>query len=463
MNETTIAKLNEAGQGHVLRFWDKLDTAARAALEAQVASLDFDALARMKGILAARGASAAPAATAPIEPAPAVELKDQAERAAAVARGEAELAAGHVAAVLVAGGQGSRLGFEGPKGAYPVGPITDAPLFHFHARKILALSRRHGAPVPFYIMTSEVNDAATRQCFEEHSFFGLDPANVVFFKQGVWPALDADGKIILDAPGHIFMSPDGHGGILAALAKSGAIADMEKRGITTVFYFQVDNPLVEVASPAFIGLHLLRGADMSIKVCAKRDPQEGLGMMCLRDGRYEMVEYTELTEEQKNRRTADGELYFKFGSVAIHVFDFAFLKRETAASLPLHLAHKKIATCDAEGNVVKPTAPNGYKFEKFVFDVIPDAARVLDVVFDRAEEFSPVKNAEGSDSPATCRRDLQRKWARWLEECGVAVPRGADGETAIKIEIDPATAIDAAALRDYLAGHAIDPAKDICI
>ena len=112
---------------------------------------------------------------------------------------------------------------------------------------------------------------------------------------------------------------------------------------------------------------------------------------------------------------------------------------------------------------MKPTAPNGYKFEKFVFDVIPDAARVLDVVFDRAEEFSPVKNAEGSDSPATCRRDLQRKWARWLEECGVAVPRGADGEPAIKIEIDPATAIDAAALRDYLAGHAIDPAKDICI
>ena len=460
MDSTLIQQLADAGQSHVLRFWDKLDDNARASLEAQLRSLDFAALDRMRGILAQRGKAAA-AAAAPMEPAPAVALDDPAILAKATARGEEELRAGKVAVVLVAGGQGSRLGFDGPKGAYPVGPVTDAPLFHFHARKILALSRRHGAPVPFYVMTSEVNDAATRQCFADHGFFGLDEANVMFFRQGVWPALDEDGKIILDAPGHIFMSPDGHGGILAALTASGAIADMERRGISTVFYFQVDNPLVEVASPSFIGIHLLEKADISIKVCAKRDPQEGLGMMVVRGGRHEMVEYTELTEEQKNRRTADGDLYFKFGSVAIHVFDFAFLKRETKASLPLHLAHKKIATCDADGNIVKPAAPNGFKFEKFVFDVIPDAGRVLDVVFDRAQEFSPVKNAEGNDSPATCRRDLQRKWLGWLKACGVAVPLDADGEPAIKIEIDPATADGPEALKAYLAGHSIDASRDI--
>lgn len=464
MNEKTIADLNAAGQGHVLRFWDKLDDAGRAGLAAQIDALDFDALARMGGILRERtGADAGGAVPAQqISPAPAEQISGQA-RDEAVARGEAELRAGRVAVVLVAGGQGSRLGFDGPKGAYPVGPITDRPLFFFHSRKILALSRRYGAPVPFYIMTSDVNDEATRRCFAENSFFGLDENDVFFFRQGVWPALDEDGKIILDAPGHMFMSPDGHGGILSALDKSGAMADMERRGISTVFYFQVDNPMVEIADPAFIGLHLLRDAEISVKVCAKRDPQEGLGMMVVRDGRFAMVEYTELTEEEKNRRDADGELFFKFGSVAIHVFSLKFLKRETSVALPLHLAHKKIPFCADDGAVVKPAAPNGFKFEKFVFDVIPDAERVIDVVFDRAEEFSPVKNAEGNDSPATCKRDMQLKWARWLEACGVAVPRDADGVPAMRIEIDPATASDAASLAAWIKAHPLDVSKDICI
>lgn len=458
---TIEEKLAQAGQSHVLNFADRISNDERKSLYSQLESLDFEALKRMQGILQAH--STATAATGDIAPAPAVELNDASAKAAATKCGEEALRAGNVAIVLVAGGQGSRLGFDGPKGAYPIGPITNAPLFYFHARKILALSHRYGAAIPFYIMTSEVNDAATRQCFASNNFFGLDSHDVFFFKQGVWPALNDDGKIILDSPSHIFMSPDGHGGILAALDKSGAISDMEKRGITTVFYFQVDNPMVEVADPAFIGTHLLNKADISVKVCAKRDPQEGLGMMCVRDGHHVMVEYTELTEEQKNARLPDGELLFKFGSVAIHVFDFAFLKRETAASLPLHLAHKKIAVCDADGNVVKPSSPNGWKFEKFVFDVIPDAAKVLDVVFDRAEEFSPVKNAEGADSPATCKRDLQRKWARWFDECGIAIDRTPDGDPAVKIEIDPATAIDASALKRYLSTHSVDATHNICI
>ncbi|MBR3086351.1 MAG: UDPGP type 1 family protein, partial [Kiritimatiellae bacterium] len=372
--EKEFSKIVGEGQSHILRFWDKLSDAEREALRAQVASLDTNALARMRKVLKGKGKAAAP--SSPMEPAPAIELTDPTERAAAIARGEDELRSGRVAVVLVAGGQGSRLGFDGPKGAFPIGPITGAPLFHFHARKILAISRRYETTVPFYVMTSEVNDAATRKCFEEHGYFGLDKADVFFFRQGVWPAMDKSGKIILDAPGHIFMSPDGHGGILSALSSSGAIADMQRRSISTVFYFQVDNPLVDIADPAFIGLHLLLKSDISIKVCAKRDPQEGLGMMVVRDGHYEMVEYTELTEEQKNMRTDSGDLYYKYGSVAIHVFDFAFLKRETSAELPLHIAHKKIAFCADDGSVVKPDKPNGYKFEKFIFDVLPDAKTV---------------------------------------------------------------------------------------
>jgi len=434
--------LDRNGQGHVLRFWEQLDAAQRTALLAQLATLDFASIARMRQMIQT-GAGSAPVD----EPHPAgVTTPDPAARAAAGTRGEAELRAGRIGVLLVAGGQGSRLGYDGPKGAYAIGPVSGATLFHYHARKVLALARRHGAPLPLYIMTSDTNDAATQACFEANGFFGLPRGDVFFFRQGMWPALDASGGIILDTPGHIFMSPDGHGGTLAALAASGGLADMERRGLTTVFYFQVDNPLVEVADPAFIGLHLLERADISIKVCAKRDPNEGLGVVVVRGGRYEMVEYTELTDEQKNRRTPDGSLVFKYGSVAIHLFSLPFLKQEAGRPLPLHLAHKKIPTCADDGTVVRPTSNTGYKFETFIFDVLPDARKVVNLAFDRRDEFSPVKNADGADSPETCRRDLQAKWLRWFAAAGAPLPTNAASQPVLPLEIDPAYALDAADL-----------------
>lgn len=445
------AILSEHNQAHLLRFWDRLDAAARQALLAQIATLDFVSIARMQALLAARGA----AAVAEPRPAGVIEL-DAAARDRAATRGSAELAAGRVGVVLVAGGQGTRLGYDGPKGAFPVGPVSQAVLFHFHARKVLALARRHRVAVPLYIMTSDTNDAATRACFEEHAFFGLPRADVFFFQQGMWPALDPQGRIILDAPGHVFMSPDGHGGTLSALAASGALADMERRRLATLFYFQVDNPMVEVADPAFIGVHLEQGAGISVKVCAKRDPQEGLGVVVDRDGRCEMVEYTELTDAQKQQRTPAGELLFKYGSVAIHVFSLAFLERETAAGLPLHQAHKKVPTCGDDGVTVKPAAANAYKFEKFIFDALPDAAQPLVLAFARVDEFAPVKNAEGSDSPATARAAMMEKAARWLDACGVTVPRDAAGQLTVKLEIDPVYANGADELKARLpTGYAV--------
>jgi UDP-N-acetylglucosamine/UDP-N-acetylgalactosamine diphosphorylase len=440
------AVLARHNQAHLLRFWDRLDGAARGALLAQIEMLDFDGIARMQALLAGQGG----VVTAD-EPRPAAVVEfDVAARARAAARGQAELLAGRVGVLLVAGGQGTRLGFDGPKGAYPIGPVSQAVLFHFHARKVLALSRRHGVSVPLYIMTSDANAAATRACFEQHDFFGLPQSDVFFFQQGMWPALDPQGRVILDAPGHIFMSPDGHGGTLSALAASGGLADMERRGLATVFYFQVDNPMVEVADPAFLGVHLEQQADVSIKVCAKRDPQEGLGVVVERGGRCEMVEYTELTVAQKQQRTSAGELYFKYGSVAIHVFSLPFLKQESLKPLPLHVAHKKIPVCGEDGRVITPAAPNGYKFEKFIFDVLPDARRVVNLAFDRREEFSPVKNAAGADSPDTCRRDLGAKWSRWLAAVGVAVPVDENGQPLVPIEIDPCLALDPADLKARL-------------
>jgi len=257
----------------------------------------------------------------------------------------------------------------------------------------------------------------------------------------MWPGMTKDGKIIMDAPGHVFMSPDGHGGLLAALKRSGALADMKKRGIRSVFFFQVDNPLVEIADPAFIGYHVMNKSEYSLKLCAKRDPREKVGMPMRFGDIHRMVEYTELTDEQANRRTKDGRLYFLYGSPAIHVFDRAFLDREASRPMPVHLAFKKIPFVDAKGRVVKPSEPNAYKFEKFIFDILPKAKRTAFLAFEQKEEFSPVKNAEGNDSPATCRADMQAKWRRWFAEIGVKVPDG------VPVEIDPAYAVDAEDLR----------------
>ena len=429
-------KLASCGQEHLLAYWKELSKKERSALLEQIAAIEPEDLRRCGEALGRDGN----VPDSSKGKAPKVARLRGVALLKAIAAGEKELRKGRVAALLVAGGQGSRLGYDGPKGCYPVGPISGAPLFYFHARKILARSIRYGAPIPFYVMTSEANNAATVACFEENDYFGLDPENVFFFTQGMWPGMTKDGKVILDAPGHIFMSPDGHGGLLAALKRSGALADMKKRGIKSVFFFQVDNPLVEIADPAFIGHHVLEKSEYSLKLCAKRDPYEKVGMPMRFGSSYRMVEYTEMTDEQCNRRGKDGELYFKYGSPAIHVFDRAFLEREASKPMPLHLAFKKIPALE-NGKVVKPAEPNGYKFEKFIFDILPNAKRAAFLAFEQKDEFSPVKNAEGSDSPDTCRADMRSKWVGWLEEAGMKVPPD------MPVEIDPVYALDASDIK----------------
>ena len=442
-------------QEHLLAWWDRLDEPRRAELLSQIEALDWPTIERMRAELVAErdttGSAAFEAADAVHPPA--------AEQAQARATGEAALRAGEVGVILVAGGQGTRLGFDAPKGTFAIGPLSGASLFEIHARKILAAERRSGCPLPFYIMTSHANDADTRRFFAERRFFGLDPARVMFFTQGMLPALWPDGRIVLESPSRIFLGPDGHGGLLDALRRTGMLDDMRRRGLATLFYFQVDNPLVEIAEPAFLGLHVLHRAQMSIKVCAKRDPEEGLGVIVRRKDRLGIVEYTDplLTHNMKIDRRPNGDLLFKYGSVAIHVFARTFLESEADAGLPLHRAHKKVPYCDAEGHTVKPKKENAYKSEKFIFDALPDAERSLAVEFDREEEFSPVKHATGADSPETTRRGMMVKFARWLEACGVEVPRLPDGSLRYRIEIDPLYADNAAELRARLpAGFRIE-------
>ena len=419
-------KLASCGQEQVLEYWGKLSRKERDQLLAQVEKIDPESVKYCAETLKKGGEKVDNSKGK----APEVAVLQDEKLYKAIAAGEKELASGRVAALLVAGGQGSRLGYEGPKGCFPIGPMTDRPLFYFHARKVLALTLKYGKPVPFYIMTSEANNEATVKCFKDNNYFGLNPKDVFFFIQGMWPGMTKEGKIILDRPGHVFMSPDGHGGLLSALKASGAIADMKARGIKSVFFFQVDNPLVEIADPAFIGYHVMEKSEYTLKLCAKRDPFEKVGIP-MRFGKiHRMVEYTEMTKEQCVKKMR-GRLYFLYGSPAIHVFDRAFLEREAAKQMPLQLAFKKIPYV-AEGKVVTPEAPNGYKFEKFIFDVMPNAKKVAFLAFEQKEEFSPVKNAEGSDSPATARSDMQSKWRRQLAQAGVLVSEGAT------LEVDPA-------------------------
>ena len=447
--ETAFSLLASEGQSGVLAFWDSLDTAAREKLLAQIEAIDFKAVARLRGILAAYRSGRAGAdadCRADISPAPVTELFGMA-RDEAYARGEEELRAGRVAALLVAGGQGSRLGFDGPKGCYPIGPLTGESLFYFHARKILAKKLRYGRPLPLYVMTSEANHDATRAFFESKNWFGLAKEDVFFFRQAMWPALDQDGRIVMETPGSVFLSPDGHGGVLSALERSGALADMEARGVETVYHFQVDNPMTDVAAPAAIGFHAAEGADATLLCCRRLDAGEKMGMPVLRGGRTAIVEYTEFGEERMRETNPDGSLRYAWAAPSPYIFAEKFLRRQAEAGLPIHVAHKKVPFTDASGAVVKPAAPNAFKFEKFVFDALAGASKVRCLAFDRREEYSPVKNAEGDKSPNTAKEALSCKWRRWMFSTGwwrAIDPHGCLGT----VEIDPAFADSPAALAD---------------
>ncbi|QDU23250.1 UTP--glucose-1-phosphate uridylyltransferase [Urbifossiella limnaea] len=424
-------RLAAHGQEHVLAGWDALAPADRGALVAQLAGIDLgelDALYRRKDEPHAALPPRHRIAPVPLE-APAT--------AEAVARGEAALRAGAVAALLVAGGQGTRLGSDQPKGMYPVGPVSGATLFRIHAEKVLALSRRYGKPVPLLVMTSPATHAETEAYFRAERFFGLAEPDVVFFQQGTMPAVErATGRLILERPGKLFESPNGHGGTLTALAETGLLADLRTRGVEHVFYFQVDNPLVKVCDPGFVGRHLAAAAEVSSKVVLKEQPGEKVGILAAVDGRCGIIEYSDLPAEMAAEREADGRLRFRAGSPAIHLFSVPFLGRVTGrGGLAYHLARKTVPTAGGEVEALK--------FELFVFDALPMAERWLTVETPRAEEFAPLKNATGPDSPETVRAALIALHAGWLEAAGVTTHGHA-------VEVSPLLALDAAELRSKI-------------
>jgi len=486
--ENLKARLQMRAQGHVFRYWDELSDESRKKFLDQLESFDMDLVAGLVGaqpagpqVSEATGPADGAAATAPdggrteapLAAAPAgapgpgeigepevialpTTAEDHARREDAAERGLAAMRAGRVAALVVAGGQGTRLGFDGPKGCFPIGPVTNRSLFKLHAEKILAASRRAGRPIPWYIMTSEANERATRDFLRGNDYFGLDPEDVFIFRQGMMPAVTPEGKLILEDKDRVFTAPNGHGGVFRALADSGALDDLVSRGIEELYYFQVDNPLVPVPDPVFLGFHMVAGAQMSSKVLRKRAADEPIGTLVKRlaegGGRVEVVEYSDIPPEVENARLPDGQLRWPWGSIAIHAISVAFARRivEGGVALPFHRAKKKIPYLDEQGQKVTPVEPNGVKFEMFVFDALGLAERSVALEVDRQSEFAPVKNAEGADSVLTARRALSELYAGWLQAAGVEVAREADGSVAGAVEISPLVADSAAALKAAL-------------
>lgn len=446
--DAVTEKLAACGQGHLLSFWDRLGPSEQTDLLSQVQDLDFDKIPTWVETLV-KQAPDPPVEHGAFEPAPSYGIdpttdSERRQYADALHLGKELISAGKVGAFVVAGGQGTRLGFDGPKGSYPISPIKNKTLFQLFAETIGAVSRRYDAVCPWYIMTSPLNHEATVEIFDSNDSYGLDRDSVFIFQQGTLPNFAFDGRILMADKASLARSPDGHGGSIRALARSGALQDMKNRGVEYLSYWQVDNPLVKLFDPLFIGLHALDKAQMSSKAVIKNDPKEKVGNFCLIDGKITVIEYSDLDDDLAEKRNADGSLAFHLGSIAIHIISTDFVERLNADgfSLPLHRAVKKIPHIDSEGRPVDPDEPNGVKLESFIFDALPIADRSIILDIDRTDQFAPTKNATGVDSAESTREMMVARAAKWLESAGVQVPRKPDGSPDCVLEIAASFALE---------------------
>ena len=444
IREPLLQIVRAHNQEHVLRFWDELSPTQQQQLAAQIEQIDFAQLERLANSTGASGESPAEKARRAKPPARLVRVphedSNRAAWAAARQKGEDLLRSGRVGVILVAGGEGTRLGFPHPKGMFPIGAISGKSMFQLLAEQVVARSRRAAATIPYYVMTSEKTHDETVSFFETHRHFGLDPADVCFFRQGNMPAIDrTTGKLLLAAKDELALNPDGHGGLLQALARAGLMEDMRRRGVEFLYYHQVDNPLARVCDPACLGFHLEYASEVSTKVVAKIGPEEKMGVAVDVDGRTQIIEYSDLPADAAKARDVNGQLHFWAGSTAMHVFSRAFFDRliEQRTEMPFHRAIKKVPFIDDSCRLVEPSSENAVKFERFIFDVLPLAKNPLVVEARREDEFCPLKNSSGDFSPAHVRNSLSRLYADRLRAAGITVAPD------LPVEISPLYALDA--------------------
>lgn len=409
LSEDMIQVLKDAGQDDLLKHLESLSGDARAHLERDIMSQDWEELKALHAEKSA--ASLNDNVSADLKPMPFKIATDDLRYDFWKETGEILLGKGQVAAFLVAGGQGSRLGFEGPKGMYDIGLPSHKSLFQLQAERLQNLGAQVGHAIPWCIMTSPLNHEATVNFFIENNFFGMDRQNVRFFEQGTICALTPDGKAVLDGEDHLALVPDGNGGCFRALAQSGSLAWLIERGVRYVFLYSVDNALCRVCDPAFIGALASEGRSMSAsKVVHKANAQEKVGIFAFQNRKPGVVEYSDLPEEYRDMTNPDGSLTFDGGNIAIHLFKIEGLRKLQTSKLPWHTARKTV--CGIE---------KCWKFEQFLFDAFPQLGTMMPFGVVREEEFSPVKNAEGNDSPKTARQMIGQLHRDWLRKANVEV------------------------------------------
>ena len=444
MNSQIKSQLADVGQEHLLQFFVELNPEAQERLGEQIASIDFKQVQTLFQKFGKADAWAELAKRA--EPPTALRLNRDADNSVsrddATARGTQALASGHIGMILVAGGQGSRLGFEHPKGMYPLSPVQNRTLFQIHIDKLKALNEKHRCVIPLYVMTSPATNQETADFLNDNDWFGYPRDAGKIFCQGTMPAVDCNsGKVLLSAKDRLFASPDGHGGMLAALDKSGCLADMKQRDLQQIFYCQIDNPLCQICDAATIGYHILAKSEMSSQAVPKREPLQKVGNIVSIDSKVQIIEYSDLPDDVAHRTDDNGALLFWAGNIAVHIFDVSFLDRMTdhADALPFHLAHKKVPFVADDGSIVKPDEPNAIKFERFIFDLLPMAKHSIVVEVDPAEAFSPVKNAatESSNTALTAQQAMMAQYKRALAEVGVQVADGVSIELAPGLLMNP--------------------------
>ncbi|MCF0229472.1 MAG: UTP--glucose-1-phosphate uridylyltransferase [Parasporobacterium sp.] len=391
------AKLEKYGQVHVLRYYDELSDEQKNNLIAEIERVDFEPII-MKPAESLAG---------DIQPMSAMKISEiEEKRTELEAAGLELIRAGKTAALLLAGGQGSRLGVEGPKGAVNVGITRDLYIFECLINNLTDVVKKAGTVIPLFIMTSEKNDAETREFFAAHDYFGYDSSNIFFFIQEMAPATDFEGNVYLEAKDHIALSPNGNGGWFKSMLGAGLDKVIADRGIEWINIFAVDNVLQRMMDPAFIGATAGAGCEVGAKVISKAYPEEKVGVLCYRDGRPSIVEYYDLNEEMMYMKDENGDLAYNSGVILNYLFRIDALMRIAGNDMPLHKAVKKISYLDDKGEPVKPEENNGYKYETLVLDMIEMMNGCFAFEVDRNKEFAPIKNLHGKDSLDSAREML---------------------------------------------------------
>ena len=398
--EQAMKVLEEHNQTHVMRGFDDLTSAQQETLLNQIADLQWDDIA-----LAGNQTEIPLGEITPIEGMDVEEIDAKREEYAKI--GYEAIREGKVAALLLAGGMGTRLGFDKPKGELNVGIEKTLYIFQCLINNLMDVTNVAGKTVPLYIMTSEKNNDETIRFFEEQNYFGYPKEDVAFFVQEMAAAVDYDGKLLMEEPGRLATSPNGNGGWFSSLQKAGLLEDVHKRGVEWINIFAVDNVLQRICDPAFIGATIESGKVSGSKVVRKVDPYEKMGVMCLEDGKPSVVEYYELSEDMAEATNPDGKLTYAYGVILNYIFRVDKLEEIVEKHLPVHVVEKKIPYITETGELVKPTEPNGYKFETLVVDMIRLMDDNLPFEVVREKEFAPIKNLHGVDSLDSARELLQ--------------------------------------------------------